>query len=75
MLKLALAYVSTIFDFEPICTIDINLKRKKVSILVPAPTRQPILAEQHIKQILKDMPLYVVEYLRSKKRTTHSVRS
>lgn len=44
-------------------------------IALPAPTRKTILAEQHIEQALQDMPFYVVEYVRAKKRATYSVRS
>lgn len=42
---------------------------------MPAPTRKTILAEQHIEQALKDMPFYVVEYVRAKKRAALSVRT
>lgn len=39
---------------------------------MPAPTRKTILAEQHIEQAIQDMPFYVVEYIRSKKRASYS---
>lgn len=42
---------------------------------MPAPTRKTIIAEQHIEQALKDMPFYVVDYVRAKKRAAYSVRT
>lgn len=42
---------------------------------MPAPTRKTILAEQHIEQALQNMPFYVVEYVRAKKRASYSVRT
>ena len=35
---------------------------------MPAPTRKTILAEQHIETALEDLPFYVNEYVRAKKR-------
>lgn len=42
---------------------------------MPAPTRKVIIAEQHIEKAIKDMPFYVVEYIRAKKRASLSPRT
>lgn len=42
---------------------------------MPAPTRKTILAEEHIEKALKDMPFYVIEYIRAKKRASLSPRT
>lgn len=39
---------------------------------MPAPTRKTIIAEEHIEKAIKDMPFYVVEYIRAKKRASLS---
>ncbi|WP_211656250.1 tyrosine recombinase XerS [Planococcus alpniumensis] len=42
---------------------------------MPAPTRKTIIAEQHIEKAIQDMPFYVVEYVRAKKRASLSPRT
>ena len=39
---------------------------------MPAPTRKIILAEQHIERAVKELPLYVAEFVRAKKRNRNS---
>lgn len=42
---------------------------------LPAPTRKTLIAEEHIEQAIQEMPFYVVEYIRTKKRASYSVRT
>lgn len=39
---------------------------------MPAPTRKVQLAEKHIEEAIKELPFYVEEYIRSKKRARYS---
>lgn len=39
---------------------------------MPAPTRKIILAEEHIERALMDLPYYVAEFVRAKKRNRNS---
>ncbi|MEK3977392.1 tyrosine recombinase XerS [Psychrobacillus sp. FSL K6-2684] len=39
---------------------------------MPAPTRKTLSAEQHIERALKELPYYVSEYVRAKKRNGYS---
>lgn len=42
---------------------------------MPAPTRKTLIAEEHIEHAIQDLPFYVVEYIRTKKRASYSVRT
>lgn len=42
---------------------------------MPAPTRKTLIAEEHIEQAIQEMPFYVVDYIRAKKRASYSVRT
>ncbi|WP_281864954.1 tyrosine recombinase XerS [Planomicrobium okeanokoites] len=42
---------------------------------MPAPTRKTIIAEQHIEKAIQDMPFYVIDYIRAKKRASLSPRT
>lgn len=39
---------------------------------MPAPTRKVLLAEQHIERALEDLPFYIVDFVRAKKRNRQS---
>ncbi|WP_198038773.1 tyrosine recombinase XerS [Planococcus lenghuensis] len=42
---------------------------------MPAPTQKTILAEQHIERAVQNMPFYVADYIRAKKRSSLSPRT
>lgn len=44
----------------------------KGSVIMPAPTRKVILAEQHIERALVELPDYVTDFVRAKKRNRNS---